>query len=60
VDPKNISKLDQIMEEWKKSVPQLIWSMYVGFLEAGFTPKQAVYLAKCLYINSTRRGNSQE
>lgn len=39
-------KQDQIMAQWRDTIPPLLRSMYLGFLQAGFTPEQSLDLTK--------------
>lgn len=40
------SKQDQIMATWRDTIPPLLRSMYLGFIQAGFNPEQALDLTK--------------
>jgi len=37
---------DQIMAAWRDSIPPMMWGMYCGFLQVGFTEEQSLDLTK--------------
>lgn len=49
-DPKMIHLNDQALEMWKNTIPPMLFSMYSGFLAAGFNEYQALDLTKQMLL----------
>ncbi len=54
-DPKLIHLSDQALEMWKKTIPPMLFSMYSGFVDAGFNEYQALDLTKHMLLSLSLR-----
>ena len=59
----NNAKGDQIIAAWRDSIPPTLWSIYCGFIHAGFNAEQSLDLTKYVWTqiseNVKRNGGNQ-
>jgi len=56
----NKAKGDQIIAAWRDSIPPTLWSMYCGFIHAGFNAEQSLDLTKFTWLQITYNANKNK
>ena len=56
----NSAKGDQIIAAWRDSIPPTLWSIYCGFIHAGFNAEQSLDLTKFIWIQITLKSDKNK
>ena len=58
--PKEIARLEQNLASLKEVYPQLLWAMYKGCCEVGFSEKQAMQIVLVQVAQTNRTAEEEE